>query len=175
MLATIPPNQRVEAGSVVAGTRIIPLVIAEKKIADLVALCGRHGPVVEVRAMKSLRVGILTTGNEVFSGRIKDGFGPVVREKILQSGSEVMEQIYVSDSIEMISGSIRQLLHKGADLITVTGGMSVDPDDVTPAGIRAAGAEIVTYGVPVLPGGHVPFRLPGRGSDHGTARLCHVP
>ena len=33
-----------------------------------------------------------------------------------------------------------------------TGGMSVDPDDNTPGGIRQSGARIVTYGAPVLPG-----------------------
>ena len=152
MLATLHSNQRVESGRVVAGTRIIPLVIAEARIKDLEALCQKTGPIIEVRPLKSLRVGILTTGNEVYTGRIKDGFGPVIREKVLQSGSEVMDQIYVSDSIELISDSIHELLGRGLDLITVTGGMSVDPDDVTPAGIRKAGAEIITYGVPVLPG-----------------------
>lgn len=40
----------------------------------------------------------------------------------------------------------------GADLIICTGGMSVDPDDRTPGGIRDTGAKIVTYGAPVLPG-----------------------
>jgi molybdopterin biosynthesis enzyme len=94
----------------------------------------------------------VTTGNEVFSGRIKDGFGPVIRGKILESGSTVIGQVFVPDSVEMISESLHALIGKGAELITVTGGMSVDPDDVTPAGIRGAGAEIITYGVPVLPG-----------------------
>jgi molybdenum cofactor synthesis domain-containing protein len=152
MLATLHSNQRVNAGKVVAGARIIPLVIAENKIRDLEASCRKYPSVLEILPFRSLKVGIVTTGNEVFSGRIQDGFGPVIREKVRKSGSEVMDQVFVSDSIDMISKSIRDLIDKGADLITVTGGMSVDPDDVTPAGIIKAGAEIVTYGAPVLPG-----------------------
>jgi molybdenum cofactor synthesis domain-containing protein len=152
MLATIHSNQRVKTGQVVAGTRIIPLVIAEDKIRDLEELCRKYPSVLEILPFRSLKVGIVTTGSEVFSGRIKDGFGPVIREKVRESGSTVIDQIFVSDSIDMISKSIHELISKGADLITVTGGMSVDPDDVTPAGIIKAGAEIITYGVPVLPG-----------------------
>ena len=44
------------------------------------------------------------------------------------------------------------LRDQGAELIMTTGGMSVDPDDRTPAAIRATGARMVTYGAPVLPG-----------------------
>ncbi len=152
MLATIHSNQRVKAGQVVAGTRIIPLIIAENKIRDLEELCRKHTSVLEILPFRSLKVGIVTTGSEVFSGRIKDGFGPVIREKVHESGSMVIDQIFVRDSIDMISKSIHELINKGADLITVTGGMSVDPDDVTPAGIIKAGAEIITYGAPVLLG-----------------------
>ncbi len=152
MLATIHSNQRVKKGKIVAGTRIIPLVIAENKIRDLEQSCRKYPSVLDIVPFKSLKVGIVTTGSEVFSGRIKDAFGPVVREKIRESGSTVIDQIFAPDSIDAISKSIHQLVDKGADLITVTGGMSVDPDDVTPAGIKKAGAEIVTYGAPVLPG-----------------------
>lgn len=152
VLATIHANQRVKAGKIVAGTRIIPLVIAEDSIRQLEESCRKYPSVIEILPFRPLKVGIVTTGNEVFSGRIKDGFGPVIRGKILESGSTVIGQVFVPDSVEMISESLHALIGKGAELITVTGGMSVDPDDVTPAGIRGAGAEIITYGVPVLPG-----------------------
>jgi len=152
MVATLHSNQPVKAGKVVAGTRIIPLVIAKSTIQELEEKCRKFDSVLEVKPFRSLQVGIVTTGSEVFSGRIQDGFGPVVREKVRKSGSEVIDQIFVSDSVDMISQSIHELIQRGADLITVTGGMSVDPDDVTPAGIRKAGANIITYGAPVLPG-----------------------
>ena len=69
-----------------------------------------------------------------------------------QLGSKVIGQIFVPDSVDEISNAIQSLIAKGANMITVTGGMSVDPDDLTPGGIRAAGGNVVTYGAPTLPG-----------------------
>jgi len=178
MLATIHTNQRVKTGKVVAGTRIIPLVIAETRILELEELCRKYPFIIEILPFRSLKVGIITTGSEVFSGRIKDGFGPVVREKIRESGSEVIDQIFVSDSTDMISNAIHELIEKGAGLVIVTGGMSVDPDDVTPAGIKQAGSQIISYGAPVLPGamfllaylGTIPIMgLPGCVMYHKTS------
>ncbi|AQS58102.1 molybdopterin-binding protein [Desulforamulus ferrireducens] len=152
MFATLHTNQLVEQDKVVAGTRIIPLVINNGKIQNIEEICRNNFPLVEVKPLQSKRVGIVTTGSEVYHGRIEDKFGPVVTKKVEALGSTVIKQIFVSDSTEMIVDAINQLLREGADLITVTGGMSVDPDDVTPAGIRAAGGRIVTYGAPTLPG-----------------------
>ena len=152
MFATIHTNQIVEKDKVLAGTRIIPLVIDNKKIQNVEKICRKTYPLVEVKPFKSLKVGVVTTGSEVYHGRIQDKFGPVVTKKMEAWGSSVFRQIFVSDSTDMIVDAINQLLREGAELITVTGGMSVDPDDLTPAGIRAAGGRIVTYGAPTLPG-----------------------
>ena len=95
---------------------------------------------------------VVTTGSEVYHGRIKDQFGPVIKKKFSDLGSEVIRQIYVTDDLEMITNAIKTLIDDGADLITATGGMSVDPDDLTPSGIRSAGGRVVIYGAPVLPG-----------------------
>ena len=152
MFATLHSNQRVAAGKTVAGTRIIPLVIEEAKINQIESICRQHYPVIEVKPFKSCSVGIVTTGSEVYYRRIEDKFGPVLFGKFAEFGCSVLKQIFVPDSIELIAESIRTLLERGAEIIAVTGGMSVDPDDVTPAGIRAAGGRIVTYGAPTLPG-----------------------
>ncbi len=152
MFATLHTNQIVSENKAVAGTRIIPLVINANKIQNIEKICRNNYPLVEVKPFQAKRVGIVTTGSEVYHGRIQDKFGPVVTRKIEALRSTVFRQIFVSDSIEMIVDAINQLLREGAELITVTGGMSVDPDDVTPAGIRAAGGRIVTYGAPTLPG-----------------------
>ncbi|MEW6697757.1 MAG: molybdopterin-binding protein [Bacillota bacterium] len=152
MFATLHTNQVVERGKVLAGTRIIPLVIHKAKVQKIETLCQLNYPVVEIKPLRPVKVGIVTTGSEVYHGRIQDKFGPVVNEKIQSWGSTVCRQILVSDSTEMIFEAIHQLLREGAEMITVTGGMSVDPDDVTPAGIRAAGGRIVSYGAPTLPG-----------------------
>lgn len=97
-------------------------------------------------------VGVVTTGSEVFYGRIQDAFGPVLRKKFVALGSTVVGQTLTSDEVPMTAGAIRDFLEQGADFIVVTGGMSVDPDDRTPTAIRASGAEVVSYGAPVYPG-----------------------
>ena len=151
VFATAHSNQRVEAGQIVAGARVVPLVIEEEKLmrAELV-LDG--GPIIAVKPFKPTRVGMVTTGSEVFRGLVKDAFGPVVRAKFERLGSSIFRQIIVSDEIPMSVAAIRQLLAEGAEMIVVTGGMSVDPDDQTPASIREAGGKVVRYGAPVLPG-----------------------
>jgi molybdenum cofactor synthesis domain-containing protein len=178
VLATIHSNQRVARGKVVAGTRIIPLVIDEGVIELIEARRRGNAPVIEVLPFRPLRVGIVTTGSEVFHGRIEDRFGPVVARKLEEYGCEIVGQIYVSDEADRIVQAIRAFLDEGAEMITVTGGMSVDPDDVTPAGIRASGGRVVTYGAPVLPGamfmaayiGSVPvLGLPGCVMYHGVS------
>ena len=104
------------------------------------------------KTLRRFQVGMVTTGSEVFYGRIQDGFGPVLRKKFAALGSAVMGQTLTSDEVEMTASAIRDFLQQGADMVVVTGGMSVDPDDRTPAAIRAAGAEVVSYGAPVYPG-----------------------
>jgi len=151
VFATLHGNQRVRAGQAVAGTRVVPLVIEEEKLKRAESVCAR-GSIIRVKAFRCLRVGMVTTGSEVYHGRIQDGFGPVVREKFHDLGSEVFRQILVSDDEAMTAGAIRELLDAGAEMIVATGGMSVDPDDRTPSAIRSAGARVVTYGAPVLPG-----------------------
>lgn len=152
MIATLHTDIIVEKGTVVAGTRIIPLFIDKSKIEQVEKICKEEGPIIWVEPLKAMKVGIITTGSEVYTGRITDKFGPVIRNKIEEVGSEVIKQILVSDNITMIVDAVNELLELGVEMIIVTGGMSVDPDDVTPAGIREAGADIISYGAPVLPG-----------------------
>lgn len=152
MIATLHTDIMVEKGSVVAGTRIIPLVIDKFKIEQIENNCKKEGPIIWIEPLKTMKVGIITTGSEVYTGRIKDKFGPVIKDKVAEIGSEVIKQIFVSDSISMIKDAINELMSIGSEMIIVTGGMSVDPDDVTPTGIKEAGANIITYGAPVLPG-----------------------
>jgi molybdenum cofactor synthesis domain-containing protein len=152
VLATIHSNQLVDAGTVVAGCKAVPLVIAAEKVQQVERICRATAHVVAVKPLRPLVVGIVTTGGEVYRGRIEDRFGPVLRDKLEKFGSRLLRQIIVDDSIVMIAEAIRALISEGAEMIITTGGMSVDPDDVTPAGIRAAGGRVVVYGAPALPG-----------------------
>lgn len=150
VVATLHTMQVVRDGQVVGGTRIIPLLIEEQKICDLEAQVSV--PVLDVIPFRALTIGIVTTGNEIYHGRIEDSFGPVLRKKFEALGSSVLGQSFTDDSLEMTAGAIRAFIEQGADMVVCTGGMSVDPDDRTPAAIRAAGAQVVTYGAPTFPG-----------------------
>ena len=149
-VATIHTMQHVTKGRPVAGTRVVPLMIEDEKLRQLESLVIR--PIIDVLPLRRAKVGVVTTGSEVFYGRIQDAFGPVLRKKFAALGSTVVGQTLTSDEVPMTAGAIRDFLEQGADLIVVTGGMSVDPDDRTPTAIRASGAEVASYGAPVYPG-----------------------
>ena len=151
MIATRHGDFPVKKGDKLAGTRIIPLVIEKEKMEQVKALCGDE-PIMKVVPYRSRKVGIVTTGNEVFYGRIKDTFTPVVQEKVEFFGAEVIGHKITNDENENIEKCIRELLAEGCDMILCTGGMSVDPDDKTPLAIRNVCGSVVTYGAPVLPG-----------------------
>ena len=150
--ATVHNHQFVKKGRSLAGTRVIPLAVPEEILFEVENICEKGGPVIEVKPLKAARVGVVTTGSEVYSGRIKDGFGPVLKRKFSELGSTVVEQVFVSDEAEMTVEAIRSFRAQGVDLIAVTGGMSVDPDDQTPTAIRSTGADVVSYGAPTYPG-----------------------
>lgn len=141
----------VKSGEKLLGTRVIPLVIKKDKMEQVKEMAGTN-PLCELKPYRLKTAGIITTGNEVFYGRIKDAFTPVVVEKLRNYQIEVREQIVLNDDKEKIVKAIRDFKEKGYELIIVTGGMSVDPDDQTPGAIKESGANVVSYGAPVLPG-----------------------
>lgn len=151
MIASRHGDFPVKKGDKIAGTRVIPLVIEKEKMERAKAIAG-DTPIFKILPFIKKKVGIVTTGNEVFSGRIQDTFAPVVVEKVTEYGSEVIGQEVSDDNPQNIAACIRALLDKGADMIICIGGMSVDPDDKTPAAIGEVADEIITYGAPVLPG-----------------------
>ena len=164
IIATRHTNVAVKAGDVLCGTRVIPLVVAKSQIEQAEAI-GAGKPLLTLTPFRPLTAGIVTTGNEVFHGRIEDKFTPVVRQKLAAYGVETTQHIVTDDAAPNIAAAIAQMRAHKVDIILCTGGMSVDPDDMTPAAIRQSGARIVTYGAPVLPGamlllGYFPDQVP---------------
>ena len=151
MLATLAGDRFVKEGTVVAGTRTIPVVVKEELVQRAEALC-KDKPIVSLLPMASKKVHLVVTGSEVFTGRIKDGFGPIVTRKVGELGSRLASLKLAPDDPDVIAADIRSAQEAGADIILVSGGMSVDPDDKTPEGIRRSGAKVETHGFPVLPG-----------------------
>lgn len=149
-ISSIHENQVVKKGKKLAGTRIIPLVIEETVLTELENMCTH--PIIEIIPFKPWKVGLIVTGSEVFHGRIQDKFGPVIINKMEELNSYVLKKVNVPDSVDITSKEILSMIELGAEMVILTGGMSVDPDDLTPSSIRAAGGQNVIYGAPVLPG-----------------------
>jgi molybdenum cofactor synthesis domain-containing protein len=138
-------------GIAVAATRIIPLTIAQSAIEDIEARCAKS-TLIDVAPYILRRVGAVVTGNEVFYGRIMDSFDTTVAQKVAHYGAAVVKKITVPDDVERIAEALHAVKDAGVEVLLTTGGLSVDPGDVTRLGIKKAGTDIVSYGSPVLPG-----------------------
>ncbi len=169
MCATLHTGTLVQRGDLVAATRAIPLVMKRGVIEKAAAIAQAHGGVVSVRPLRRARAGAIITGSEVFHGLIQDRFAPILARKLEALGSSIQEVCYAPDDTSAIRDAILQALGNGCDLLLVTGGMSVDPDDVTRNAIAAAGAQAIHYGSAVLPGAMI---LTGR---IGTVPILGVP
>ncbi len=171
MIATVRNNYPVKKGQHVAGMRIIPLIIEKEKMDGIRQLVGEE-PIMKLLPYKKKKVGIVTTGNEVYYKRIEDTFTPVVEDKIAELGGEVIAHEISSDDPEMEIECIKKVLNAGADMVMCTGGMSVDPDDKTPYAIGKTADRVVTYGAPVLPGAM--FMLAYKG-EHDEIPIMGLP
>ncbi len=152
IVATLHNHSPVKVGERVAGAKVIPLVVGEDTVQKVEAICASGEPVISVAPYLPHKLGCLITGREIFEGRIKDGFAPVLTEKAAAYNLGEPLIRCCPDDADLIAASIKELITEGCSLIVITGGMSVDPDDVTPGGIRKTGAEIIKYGAPALPG-----------------------
>ena len=152
MCATLHNYSLVKKGEKVAATRAIPLVMKRVAIERAAAIARQNGAVLSIKTLQQAKVGLVITGNEVFHGLIEDRFAPILSEKVIALGSKVDGIAFAPDDEELISKAICNHLDRGCNLIMLSGGMSVDPDDVTRKGIRMAGATEMHYGSAVLPG-----------------------
>ena len=150
-IATLPDHYPVEVGARLASMRIVPLVTEQTQIEEAERLC-REQKLLELLPYLPKKIGVIITGSEVWSGRIQDKFEPVVRAKMNNFPAEILGVTICDDDLDMIIRAARELLDRGADFLIFTGGMSVDPDDLTPTAIRRLGAEIISHGVPAQPG-----------------------
>ncbi|MFT3985395.1 MAG: molybdopterin-binding protein [Lachnospiraceae bacterium] len=148
MIASRHGDTPVKAGDKIAGTRVIPLLIEKQKMEKAKAYTG----IFQIKPFIKKKTAIITTGSEVYKGRIKDAFTPVIEEKLAEYEARIIGKKLCPDDHEMITEAIREFLSQGAELIICTGGMSVDPDDRTPLAIKNTGAQMISYGAPVLPG-----------------------
>lgn len=151
MIATRVSGTVVKKGDKLCGTRVIPLVIKAEKMNAVSQLTGSE-PLLRLVPIKEKKFGVVTTGSEVYHGRIKDTFTPVLQEKLREFGAVMTEHVILDDNHVEITAAINRMLSAGCDMVLCSGGMSVDPDDRTPLAIKNTGADIISYGAAVLPG-----------------------
>ena len=152
VFSTLHSYTLVSKDRIVAGAKVVPLVVAEETVAAAEAACAEKGPVVSVLPLSPLNVGIVVTGREVATGRVEDAFGPILMAKVSALGGTVSGVTISTDDSVRIERAVRAHLEAGVDLVLVSGGMSVDSDDVTPVAIKSVATEVVSYGSSVLPG-----------------------
>ncbi len=150
-ITTIPDHYRAEEGTRLASMRIIPLFTQREQMEEAKRLC-KGAKLLDLLPYKEHTAGVIVTGSEIYNGRIRDRFEPVVRKKLERYPGQIAGIRICDDDMDMIISAAGELLEKGADLLIFTGGMSVDPDDLTPGAVRKLGADIISYGVPAQPG-----------------------
>ena len=152
MCATLHNHTLVKKGALVAATRAIPLVMKRAPVERAAAIAQQNNATLSVKELRQAKVGLVITGNEVYHGLIEDRFAPILSDKLTALGCEIGGLEFAPDDTGLISRAIRSHLERGCDLLMLSGGMSVDPDDVTRQGISQAGATEMYYGAAVLPG-----------------------
>lgn len=172
MIATRHGNTPVKKGDKLAGTRIIPLGIKKDKMESASCICD-DGPILEIKPYTIRNVAVITTGNEVFYGRIEDSFTPVIEKKISEFGAKMMFHEVFDDNDSKITDGCLRAIEAGAEIVFCTGGMSVDPDDKTPLAIKNTKAKIISYGSPVLPGAM--FLLSYYNAGDRIVPICGLP
>ncbi len=159
-VATIPGYYTVEEGQNLAGARIVPLVTKRANVEEAVSIAKQYAPILQVLPYKPLKAGVIITGSEVYYGRIQDAFEPIMRAKLGEYGAEILGVVKCPDDLDRIIAAIESLCEQGAELILLTGGMSVDPDDLTPTAMRKSG-ELVFQGLPMQPGNMLTVAVKG--------------
>lgn len=160
MIATRHDATMVRQGEALAGTRAIPLFLPSDLLSRALDML-EGGPLLKVLPLRKAKVGILVTGTEVFQGIIEDKFMPIITAKVTALGCSVVRGEIVPDDKERMKAAVQAMREAGVDLLVTTGGLSVDPDDVTRLAMLESGMTDVVHGVPVLPGtmsltGHIP-------------------
>ncbi|HEY3315426.1 MAG TPA: molybdopterin-binding protein [Bacillota bacterium] len=149
LVATLHNGTPVKRGTLVAKAKVLGLMVGQERLSQAHGVA-TWGPVLQVLPFRKVSAGLVVTGREIYEGRVKEAFGPLLRDRLAEYGGEIAHSVVVPDEVEPIVEAIRGLLARGVDLVMVTGGMS--PDDCTPEAVRRSGAEMAFYGAPVSPG-----------------------
>jgi molybdenum cofactor synthesis domain-containing protein len=146
---TIYNNSVVKEGDNIAAVRIISLTAPLEEVQKACEIAGDG--IVKVIPFVPKKAGLIITGNEVYHGRIKDKFHDKLKPKLEELLCEIAEKRILPDDRDAIRESIEEFADR-YDIVILTGGTSVDPDDVTYKAIKDAGVRKFIRGNPIQPG-----------------------
>ncbi|MBP1763977.1 MAG: molybdenum cofactor synthesis domain protein [Firmicutes bacterium] len=169
VVSTRQDNTLVKRGDLLAGIKVVPLVVEKTTVLSVENIADQYNGIISVKPLRNLKAGVIITGNEVYYDHLKDRYASILTKKITSYGATLVDVSFQPDDRDRIRDAILTYKKSGIDIIITTGGMSVDPKDVTPDAIRATGAQVVTYGVPVLPGDMFMFAY------HGDTVIMGMP
>jgi hypothetical protein len=150
IIATRHTNFPVKAGDIVAKAKVRGLVVRQAVLDEAQLIAAGSPKTMEILPYRTARVGAVITGREIYEGRKKDAFGPLLRQRLEDYGSELVHTEIVPDEITEVSRAITSALALNLDMIFVTAGGS--PDDCTSESIALGAEEVVFHGVPLAPG-----------------------
>jgi len=165
-LPTLHSNFSVGPNQQIAAFRIIPLFCQNSIIEEIKAKL--ETPLIEVKPYLYNKAGIIVTGNEVFKGRVRDAFIPRISQILKPFDVDVIRQEVLPDEKNRISACIKDFSNE-CDIVFVTGGTSVDPDDQTVAALADAGVRFNQQGNPIQPGNNFTIGY------KGNTAICAVP
>lgn len=150
-VASLPDHYPVRAGMKLATIRSVALITQNAQLTKAETVC-RGLPLFRLLPYEQKNAAIIITGSEIFHGRVQDRFAAIAQTKLADFPCSILGTTVCDDDPEMITAAINSFVNAGADLILLSGGMGVDPDDMTPAAIRALDARVITNGLPLDPG-----------------------
>ncbi len=151
-VGTLPDAAPVAAREMVATIKVIPFAVAEAGLAEAERVA-RQRPVLSLHPFRPLRVGLVMTSLPGMKHSILAGTAEATAARVAGLTGTLLPPLECAHAEAPIAEGLRTLMAQGADILLVAGASAVvDRRDVGPAGIVAAGGEILHFGMPVDPG-----------------------
>lgn len=152
-LATLTHNTPVQPKKMVGTIKIIPYAVPRPRLEAAEAVARRENPLVAIKPFTVRQAVLITTGSEPARSKVVDAFTPPLQNRLSGYNTALAAGPHVPEDEQAIAAALQQTLNEGAEMVIIAGETSImDPDDITPRAIKAAGGSIVHYGVPAEPG-----------------------
>ena len=151
-VGTLPDAAPVAAREMLATIKVIPFAVAEDVLAEAERVA-RQRPLLRLHPFRPLRVGLVMTSLPGMKHSILAGTAEATAARVAGLTGTLLPPLECAHAEAPIAEALQTLMAQEADILLVAGASAVvDRRDVGPAGIVAAGGEILHFGMPVDPG-----------------------